>query len=224
MGDLNINDQKAKGLYAVPKTSAETEFEHQREKLSQHGSTAAGGAQAGFANPQQNVQHFGLEEGMKVADLGSGIGHYVLAMANMVGSSGRVYAVDVQKDLLANIRNEATKRGYDNVEVVWGDIERPGGAKIADSILDLALVSNTIFQVEDKPALLTEAYRILKPRGTLVVIDWSDSFGGMGPIPTEIVSKEQVTDLALQAGFFFQKEFDAGAHHYGIILIKDYKN
>ncbi len=223
MGDLNINDQKAKGLYAVPKTSATTEFEHEREKLTRHGS-AEGGGQSDFANPLQNVQHFALEEGMMVADLGSGAGHYVLAMANMVGSAGRVYAVDVQKDLLENIKNEAARRGYDNVEVVWGDIERKGGTKLTDSLLDLALISNTIFQIEDKPSLLSEAYRVLKPGGTLVVIDWSGSFGGMGPIATEVVSKEQVVDLGLQAGFSIKEEFAAGAHHYGIILTKDYKN
>lgn len=214
MANLNINDQKAKGLYAQAKTSADVQFAKEREKLT----TAS---TVGFANPQQNVQKFGLKQGMKVADLGSGSGHYVLAMANLVGSTGRVYAVDVQKDLLTNIKNEATKRGYDNVEVVWGDLERPGGAKIADGLLDLALISNTLFQVEHKQALLQEANRILKLGGFLVIIDWSESFGGLGPIASEVIDKEKAMEFVAVSGFALSGEFEAGAHHYGIMLRKN---
>lgn len=216
--NLNINDQKAKGLYAVAKASAEMEFAREREKLT---NPSISGEKGSFANPQKNAQKLGLQAGMRVADLGSGVGHYVLAMANLVGASGRVYAVDIQKDLLANVKNEATKRGYDNVEVVWGDIERLGGSKIADGLLGLVLISNTLFQIEDKPALLLEAYRILKPGGTLAVIDWAESFGGMGPIANEVVSKETATDFCLSAGFSFKEEFEAGAHHYGILFSKN---
>ncbi len=219
LGNLNINDHKGKGLYARPKTSADVEFEQERAKLTRN--SANSGEQSGFANPVHNVQQFGLQEGMQVADLGSGAGHYTLAMANVVGSSGKVYAVDVQKDLLGNVKSEAEKRGFDNVEIVWGDIEKLGGTKIADSMLSLALISNTLFQVENKPALLHEAARILKSAGTLVVIDWSESFGGMGPIAGNVVSKEAALSMCASAGFTLTTEFEAGAHHYGILFSKN---
>lgn len=219
LANLNINDQKAKGLYAQAKTSAEAQFAHEREQLTNKGNSISG-ASKGFANPLQNVQKLGLTEGMQVADLGAGSGHYVTAMANLVGSTGRVYAVDVQKELLDNIQNEATKRGYNNVEIVWGNLEKLGGAKIADNALDLALISNTLFQVEDKEVLLNEAWRILKPDATLAIIDWSESYGGMGPIATDVITKEKAVSLALAAGFTLVSEFEAGKNHYGIILRK----
>ncbi len=218
MANLNINDQKGKGLYAQAKNSADAQFEHERENLKS--SSIIAGATKDFANPLKNARKLGITEGMQVADLGSGSGHYVLAMANLVGSSGKVYAVDIQKDLLSNIQNEATKRGYNNIEIIWGDLEQVGGSKIADNILDLTLISNTLFQVEKKEVLLHEAYRIIKPSGSLAIIDWSQSHGGIGPITSDIVSKDVAIDMAISAGFTTESEFDAGVHHYGIIFKK----
>ena len=60
-----------------------------------------------FSDPQKNIQQFGLIEGMKVADLGAGSAAYTLATAKQVGNSGRVYAVEVQKELISNIKNSA---------------------------------------------------------------------------------------------------------------------
>ena len=217
LANLNINNQKGRSLYAQAKTSAEMQFAAEREKLT---SSSIVNSTKGFANPMQNAQKLGIEEGMQVADLGAGSGHYVLAIANLVGESGTVYAVDVQKGLLDNIKNEVIRRGYDNVEIVWGDLEKSGGAKIADNTLDLVLISNTLFQVKSKQILLQEAWRILKLSGTLVVIDWSESFGNLGPIVTNVISKEQATSLVLSSGFVLQSEFDAGAHHYGLIFNK----
>jgi ubiquinone/menaquinone biosynthesis C-methylase UbiE len=173
---------------------------------------------AGFAHPARNVDFLGVDQGMTVADFGSGSGAYVLAIAERLKGSGHVYAVDVQQELLRRIKNEAHKRGYKNVEIIWSDLEKPGGSKIADRHADLVLISNLLFQVEEKKALFIEAWRILKPTGKLAVIDWSDSFGGMGPVKKEVVKKETALELARANGFEALGEFKAGAHHYGLML------
>ena len=131
----------------------------------------------GFAHPERNVAALGIESGSSVADFGSGSGAYVFAVAESLKGSGHVYAVDVQKDLLRRISNEATKRGFKNVEVIWADLEIPRASKLGNGVLDLVLVSNILFQVSDKQALLSEARRVLKTMGRLVIIDWSGSFG-----------------------------------------------
>lgn len=172
----------------------------------------------GFAHPPRNVGAIGIEPGMTVVDFGAGSGAYVLAIAERLSHSGHVYAIDVQQDLLRRIKNEAHKKGYKNVEIVWSDVEKPGGSKIADAHADRVLISNLLFQVEDKAAMLGEAHRILKPMGTLTIIDWSDSFGGMGPHKKEVVKRERALELARAAGFEPVREFDAGAHHYGLVL------
>lgn len=173
---------------------------------------------AGFAHPKRNVGALGIEPGMSVADFGSGSGAYVLHIAEALANSGHVYAIDVQRDLLQRTKNEVHRHGFKNVETIWADLEQPESSKIASQKLDLVLISNLLFQIENKPAVLTEAWRILKPTGRLAIIDWSESFGGMGPIKQDVVSKEKALELARQSGFDRQREFPAGAHHYGLIF------
>ncbi len=173
-----------------------------------------------FAHPPRNVGVLDIGPGMVVADFGAGSGAYVYLIAERLAHAGHVYAIDVQQELLRRIKNESHKRGYKNVEIVWSDLERPYGSKIADNHVDRVLISNLLFQLEDKNVILSEAYRILKPDGLLCIIDWSESFGGMGPHKSAVVKKEAALSFAEKAGFEHVNEFDAGAHHYGIICKK----
>jgi ubiquinone/menaquinone biosynthesis C-methylase UbiE len=172
----------------------------------------------GFAHPTRNVGALGIEPGMVVADFGSGSGAYVLAIAEVLAGSGKVYAVDVQKDLLRRTHNEAVKRGFSIVHILWCDLEKPHGSKLADKSCDVVLVSNLLFQVEDKREVMREAKRVLRPRGTLAIIDWQESFGGLGPIKEHVFNKSSALSLASATGFVFNREFNAGAHHYGLIF------
>lgn len=179
-----------------------------------------------FAHPRKNVAAFRVREGQSVADLGAGSGAYTFPIAEALGPTGRIYAIDVQKDLLRRISNEATRRGLKNVEVLWADLEVPRSSKLADGSMDLVLISNLLFQVPDKLPLLREARRIVKPGGIVVIIDWSDSFGpsgrfrasGMGPLREDVVNKESALKLAKEATLTLDREFTAGAHHYGLVL------
>ncbi len=182
--------------------------------------TATHAAHSRFAHPARNVASFGISPGMKVADFGSGSGAYALAMAEALCGSGHVYAIDIQRDLLRRTKNEAHKRGLKNVEIIWGDLERPSGSKIAEGALDAVLISNLLFQAEEKNAILEESFRILKAQGRLMVIDWSASFRGTGPREEDVVRKETALSLAEKAGFKLDREFSAGAHHYGLIFRK----
>jgi len=123
-----------------------------------------------FSNPEENIKALGIYEGMIIADLGAGTGSYTIPLAEKVGESGRVYAVEVQKEFLANIKNTAAARGLKNVEVFWGDIERLGGTKIKDGAVDAAVIANVLFQAEDKSGLIREAKR-LHPEGEFIVGD-----------------------------------------------------
>lgn len=177
-------------------------------------------AHASFAHPKRNITALGIQHSMKVADFGAGSGAYVHAIAEQLEGSGRIYAIDIQKDLLRRIHSESVKRGHKNVEILWGDLETPGGSKLAGGLLDFVLISNLLFQIEDKAAVIGEAKRIVKDGGRVAIIDWSESFGGLGPQRGDVITKEAALALARDAGLTFQKEFKAGAHHYGLIFRK----
>jgi len=173
-----------------------------------------------FSDPAKNIEQFNLVEGMTVVDFGAGSGAYALALARRIGRSGRVYAIDVQKELLARLGREA-KAAHLNLEVIWSDLERAGGSKLADRSVDFVLIANLLFQVTGKYTLLLEAKRILRPDGRLAIIDWQDSFSNLGPTPPQIVLPEEVKTIALQAGLQFLKEFSAGDHHYGLMFTRE---
>jgi ubiquinone/menaquinone biosynthesis C-methylase UbiE len=184
------------------------------------GEHAAPFSHAGFAHPHRNVTALGVQPGMRVADFGSGSGAYVLAIAKELQGSGHVYAVDIQKDLLRRTKNDAEKLGIKNVEVLWGDLEAPNGSKIADNLLELVLISNLLFQVDDKRAVIAEAKRVARLNGRIAIIDWTDSFNNMGPHKDDVVKKEDILRLARANELTFVKEFPAGAHHFGLIFRK----
>lgn len=172
-----------------------------------------------FSDPLTNVLQLGLREGMKVADLGTGTGHYAHAAARIVGPEGKVYAIDVQEDMLHHMKDLRTGMHARNIEVVWGNIEKPGGTKLRDHVLDAAILSNTLFQLEHRGNALKEIMRILKPGGRLLVVDWAGSYKGIGPAAHHVISEHTAEDLCIGSGFHKVKDFRAGPHHYGIVFV-----
>ncbi len=171
-----------------------------------------------FTDPKNTVQQIGLEVGMKVGDFGAGSGFYVIAAASIVRESGRVYAIDVQEDILKHVRYMAGEANLHNIETIWGNFEKPHGSKLRDNLLDVAILSNTLFQLEDAPSALTEIKRTMKNNGILLVVDWAGSFGGIGPSPENVISERTAEDLCISAGFKKIKDIVPGPHHYGMIF------
>lgn len=173
-----------------------------------------------FTDPKKNIQRLGMREGMYVADFGAGSGHYTFAISKIVGEKGRVYAIDIQRDLLQRLKSHAQAEHRENIEIVHGDFEELGGSKLRDEGVDVVIISNVFFQVERRKTAVEEVRRVLKPGGKVLFIDWTDSFGYMGPRPEDIILPKIVKELFTNANFGEEESFDAGDHHYGIIFKK----
>ena len=174
-----------------------------------------------FSNPQSNVDKFGLMPGLAIADIGSGTGEYSFAIARAVGNEGKVYAVDVQKDLLTHLKQLADAEGLGNIEILWANAEKPRGTGIADRSLAGVVLANVLFQIEEKEGFAKEVARILRSKGRIFIIDWKESFGGLGPQSSNIVSPSDAEALFVPHGCVKITEFDAGDNHYGLILEKN---
>ena len=173
-----------------------------------------------FADPKGNITQLGKIEGLQIADFGAGTGAYSLILAQRVGDTGRVYAIEVQKDLLSRIQDEAKSAELENVEVLWGDIERLGATKLSDNSIDVVVLANVFFQVEDKHGTLAEIKRVLVPEGRVLFIDWKDSYGGIGPQQEVIVQPDVARQIFDECGFSMQKSIETGDRHYGFIFMK----
>jgi ubiquinone/menaquinone biosynthesis C-methylase UbiE len=171
----------------------------------------------GFIQPHAAITAMHLDEGMRVADLGAGTGAFSIAAAERVGQSGRVYAIEVRKELLEKIQRQAREQRCENVDVFGGDIEVRGGTRLNDNAVGAVILSNVLFQVEDTNGLLQEIQRILKPEGQVLVIDWRDSFGDTGPPPEQLFPREKAAELFERHGFELLKTIEPGEHHYGMV-------
>jgi len=174
-----------------------------------------------FSDPEKNIEQFDLGKGSYVADFGAGTGFYSFSAAEAVGETGKVYSIDVQKDMLEKLKNEARNvRHLMNVEVIWADLEHLGGTRLRENSIDAIIAANIFFQLEKKDNACLEMKRILKQGGRVLLIDWASSFGGIGPQQSDVFSEDQAKKLFEKHGFKEDRAIGAGAQHYGIIFRK----
>ena len=170
-----------------------------------------------FSDPLKNLKAFEIKETDIVADLGAGTGFYSI-LAAQIANKGKVYAVEISKDFLHTIINKVKENRLDNIECLWGDVEKLGGTKIGDKIVDKVIASNVLFQIGDKEKFILEIKRILKDGGEVLFIDWSTLSNVM--LRDLIVPKKQAQEMFEKNGFILEREIDAGAQNYGMIFRK----
>lgn len=173
-----------------------------------------------FTDPHATVVQLGLRDSMKVGDFGTGVGHYALSASSIVGDEGKVYAFDIQEDVLTRLSADATQKGIKNITTLWCDFEKSHATKLKDGVLDAAILSNALFQLEDKAGALSEIFRTLAPGGKLLVVEWSGPHGGMGPADEHVITETDALALLEKAGFQKFKSFDPGDHHYALVVLK----
>ena len=110
-----------------------------------------------------------LKEGLVVADVGAGTGYYARRIAERVGKGGRVYAVDIQPEMLKLLETELALRGITNVQPV---LATPTELHLAPGSLDLAIMVDVYHELEYPHETLAEIVRALKPGGRLVFVEF----------------------------------------------------
>ncbi len=160
-------------------------------------------------------------EGQKVAELGCGnFGYFVFPVARLVGPRGHVYAVDILKNTLEDIKKRSLTDNLQQIETVWSNLEIFKGTKIESSSLDRALLINILHQSAKRAEILREAVRMLKTGSRLLVVEWKNVASPLGPQIDKRVNKESLKEAAPKLGIVLETEFEAGPYHYGLIFHK----
>ncbi|MBI5643357.1 MAG: class I SAM-dependent methyltransferase [Deltaproteobacteria bacterium] len=159
--------------------------------------------------PLDLLKKAGLKEGDTFADIGSGPGFFSLPASGIVGS-GKVYAIDTQAEMLEALKK--TNPPANVAAIISGENSIP----LEDGAADFALVAFVLHETEDMVLFLKEVRRILKPKGTLLVIDWKKKKEEKGPPMAERLSAASVTGLLKKAGFKGIKASTLNPSHYSI--------
>ncbi|MDV2990190.1 MAG: class I SAM-dependent methyltransferase [Dehalogenimonas sp.] len=136
-----------------------------------------------------------VEAGMVCVDLGAGTGTFTLPLAELAGPTGQVYAVDDSGELLDVIKG---KHPPPNVTLIQADFTASG---LASGMADFCLAAFVLHETKSPDKLLTEAYRLLKSGGRLLVMEWRAEFDSPGPPQHIRVSACRSARLFREAGF-----------------------
>jgi ubiquinone/menaquinone biosynthesis C-methylase UbiE len=180
-----------------------------------------------------------LRRDSHVADFGCSVGENAKILSELV-IDGKVFAVDVHKDLLEHIENDILKEKkkqekanlehkdghvvdnilYQNIVPVWGDFEELEGTRLRDDSIDAILISNTFFLLQHKKVCVMEMKRVLKKYGKILFIDWHTHLGKSYTHKESILSQDQIVNLFEEFGFIVYPRIHTDNHHFVLLIEK----
>jgi precorrin-6B methylase 2 len=150
------------------------------------------------------VANMGLRPNSVVADIGAGVGYYTFRVAPKV-PNGKVYAIDVQEEFVAALKERAAARGLTNVKVVKGGSQR---INLPENLLDLAFMVDVYHELEYPQEMLQDIYRALKPEGELLLLEYRAEDPDVQVKELHKMSVEQITKELGANGFELHRQED----------------
>ena len=159
--------------------------------------------------PEWALKQIGLKPNQVLCDIGAGSGIFTLAAARI--TSGMVYALDIQQDMLNYIDQKAKAENLTNIQLIPVHGQT---FDLPDATVDIILMVTVFHEIFDKSTFLAETHRILNKDGQVMLIEFHGSRTPMGPPPERRISKPDAKALFNTAGFNLIKDFDLGKNFY----------
>ncbi len=167
-------------------------------------------------DPEKTLREFGIREGMTVLDVGTGPGFYLPYLSKMVGEKGKVYAIDVQEEMVKRAREKVEKEKLTNVEVLRSE---ENSIPLPDRSVDFVFMAFTFHELEDPKRFVEELKRVAKPLGYLAIIDWKKEERDKGPPPEEVYSEWEVGLILDDAGVRVGRVVEIGKYCFGVYAV-----
>jgi len=150
-----------------------------------------------WQRPDQIMDALQIGEGSVVADLGAAGGWFTVRLARRVGPNGRVYAEDIQTQMIDAIKRRVERERLRNVSTVLGT---PTNPSLPEASVDAVLIVDTYQEIEQPATLMKNVAKALKPAGVIGIVNFKKDGGGPGPAMEERVDPEKVIADANAAG------------------------
>ena len=148
-----------------------------------------------WQKPHQVIEALALKPDAAVADIGAGTGYFAVRLAHFV-PQGRVYAVDIEPDMVKYLADRAKREGLDNLSAVAG---APDDARLPDKV-DLVLMVDVYHHIEQREGYFRKLAQSLKPGGRVAIIDFNAK-SKMGPPPKMRIAPKRVVAEMGKAGY-----------------------
>jgi predicted methyltransferase len=170
-----------------------------------------------WQRPEQIMDHLGIAEGSVVADIGAGGGWFTIRLARRVGPNGRVYAQDIQPEMIGAIERRVEREGLKNVETVRGTSLDPN----LPCPVDVVLIVDTYYEMDDPQTLLRNVRASLKPGGRVGIVEFTRKGHGPGRPMEQRVEPERVIGDAEAAGLRLASRGEFLRYQYLLEFIPD---
>jgi SAM-dependent methyltransferase len=168
-------------------------------------------------NPDLALDALGLRPGMVVADIGAGTGYMSLRLAKRVGPSGKVYANDLQPDMLRLLRENAVRARIANIVTVLGEEADP---KLPQGQIDLVLLVDVYHEFSEPQKMLRKIRETLKPDGRLVLLEYRKEDPSIPIRPEHKMSVAEVRTELEAEGFHLGPVIETLPRQHILILTK----
>jgi arsenite methyltransferase len=155
-----------------------------------------------WQKPDEVIRSLALPAGAQIADLGAGGGYFTVRLAEAVGPSGKVYAVDVDEGMIEYAMKRASDGGLRNVLAV---LAAPDDPRLPERALDLIFTCNTYHHLTDRAEYFARAKKHLRPGGRLAIIEYNGA-GFLGRIFGHATPGETIREEVTAAGYRLEQE------------------
>ncbi len=174
-----------------------------------------------FLDPKRIFDQLGNVVGFRIADFGSGAGHFSLEAARRVGKTGKVYALDILPQALESIESRALMESLDVIETKRVNLEKLGGSFLEDASMNMVIAKDMLFMNENKSIIIQEICRVLVLGGKALFVEWnSDQDNHIGPSREKRVLAEDLLQFVHECSFGDEKKIEVGDYHYGFLVTK----